>query len=72
MYFADHAPPHFHATYGETEGLISIESGQMLRGDLPNRAARLVREWAELHRLELQENWQFAQNGAKLKRIDPL
>jgi hypothetical protein len=27
MYFADHAPPHFHARYSGEEALIVIETG---------------------------------------------
>ncbi len=33
MYFADHFPPHFHAEYGEHEGLISIEELSVIAGD---------------------------------------
>ena len=31
MYFADHAPPHFHAEYADAEVLISIETLANLR-----------------------------------------
>ena len=27
MYARDHAPPHFHAEYGEHEAMVEIESG---------------------------------------------
>jgi Domain of unknown function (DUF4160) len=39
---------------------------------LPDRAVRLVREWAELHRAELAENWMRARDGQPLERIAPL
>jgi hypothetical protein len=35
MYFADHNPPHFHASYAEYEALIRIDNGAIVRGDLP-------------------------------------
>gem|GEM_PF-245981 len=49
MYFSqrEHQPPHFHAIYGEFNGVFEIASLKMLEGDLPRRAERLVREWAE-------------------------
>jgi hypothetical protein len=37
MYFADHAPPHFHAEYAEHEARIAIESLALLSGELPPR-----------------------------------
>ena len=49
MYSNDHAPPHFHARYGEYEAQIAIGTGDPLAGQLPGRATRLVREWADLH-----------------------
>jgi hypothetical protein len=72
MYYGDHLPPHFHATYGESSAMIGIESGAVLHGDIPTRAARLVREWVELHRAELSENWNLALDGARLNKIEPL
>ena len=50
MYYNDHAPPHFHARYGEFEAVIAIATGDVVAGSLPRRALALVREWRELHR----------------------
>ncbi len=47
MYSSDHAPPHFHARYGEFEAQIVINTGEPLAGPLPIRALRLVREWTD-------------------------
>lgn len=33
MYYEDHAPPHFHAIYGEHEAVMEIATGEMLEGD---------------------------------------
>ena len=57
LFFGDHAPPHFHAIYGEYIGLFSIETLDMIEGDLPNRAKKMVVEWARLHRAELKKMW---------------
>lgn len=58
MFWQDHAPPHFHALYGEFEALIDIRTLEVMRGSLPRRALALVREWATLHYNELIEDWQ--------------
>lgn len=44
MYYRDHPPPHFHARYGEFEATFSIETGNIIEGNMPKRAASLVRE----------------------------
>ena len=49
MDYRDHAPPHFHAVYGEYEATITIGELEVLSGYLPTRALRLVIEWARLH-----------------------
>ncbi len=72
MFVQDHPPPHFHAVYAEWEATFSIESGEVLEGRLPSRAHRLVREWYDLHRAELAINWQRAQQGLALERIEGL
>jgi hypothetical protein len=72
MYYRDHAPPHFHAVYGEHEATIVIATLAVLSGNLPARALRLVQEWGELHRPELQANWESARAHAPLASIEPL
>ncbi len=42
MYFREHGGPHFHALYGEFNGVSEIESLEILEGDLPNRAHTMV------------------------------
>ena len=58
MYFSDHAPPHFHAIYAGDEAVIVIATGEILRGTLPDRALRMVRQWASIHRDEPVANWE--------------
>jgi hypothetical protein len=57
MYFNDHLPPHFHAIYGEYNGIFDLTTLEMLEGDLPKRAQKLIREWAQRHQNELKEMW---------------
>ena len=57
----EHNPPHIHAIYGEYIASIDIATGRVIEGDLPVRALRLVREWLDEHRSELQHIWQTQQ-----------
>ena len=72
MYANDHPPPHFHARYGQHRARVAIETGELLDGELPSRAARLVRQWAALHRDELKTNWMLAERKQLVQPIEPL
>jgi hypothetical protein len=72
MYFYDHEPPHFHAQYAEHHAVIMIESDEVLVGELPTRALKLVLEWADLHRGELEAAWERVKSGGTPEPIDPL
>ena len=71
MFYREHGPPHFHASYGEYNIVVSILDG-VVSGTFPRRALRLVLEWFELHKNELKENWELAQQRKPLNRIAPL
>jgi hypothetical protein len=72
MFWREHAPPHFHAMYGEYEALIDIRTLEVIKGRLPNRAQALVLEWAAQHRTELMEDWNLCQSKQLPKNIPPL
>ena len=72
MYWDEHAPPHFHATYGEFKATIDIRSLVINEGKLPRRASELVLDWAELHQQELLEDWDLCQVKQQPKPIEPL
>jgi hypothetical protein len=72
MFFSDHAPPHFHALYGEHEAQINIQTLEVIRGRLPRRALNLVLDWAERHQAELMESWNLCRAGKSPKPIEPL
>lgn len=72
MYYNDHAPPHFHARYGEEKVEIDIQSLSVLAGQFPPRALGLVIEWASLHQAELLADWDLAQKNRMVNDIDPL
>ena len=69
MYWADHNPPHFHARYGGARALIRISDGEIIAGELPSGAKRIVKSWASLRRAELQHNWLLMQSQQCFERI---
>jgi hypothetical protein len=71
MFYRDHAPPHFHAVYGEAEITVEIATGRVT-GHFPKRALAHVLEWSSLHQQELMETWTLARASRPLPRIDPL
>lgn len=68
VFFGDHPPSHFHTIYGEYNALISIESLEVIEGNLPNRAERLAIEWATLHQHDLTQMW----NDQEFRKPPPL
>jgi hypothetical protein len=68
LFFGDHPPPHFHAVYGEYIALVDINSLEIIEGDLPARARRLVVEWAKEYQEELKTIWETQE----FKKLPPL
>jgi len=72
MFFSEHNPPHIHVEYQDSKAVFDL-AGNITHGGLKSRTAvRLVREWIDLHVVELREDWELAQAGRELNRIDPL
>ena len=71
MFYNDHAPPHFHAKYGDYDVTVRIADG-VVEGRFPRRALNLVMEWYNIHQVELMENWNRARQRQPLHPIDPL
>lgn len=72
IFYKDHAPPHFHARYSDKSGIFSILDLKILEGNLPLKVISLITEWAEMHKNELMIDWNLAQKGSPLKKIEPL
>lgn len=72
MYWRDHMPPHFHASYGGSEVLISIEELEVLEGNMPSKQLKMLLGWAAFHQEELRENWALARERQELFAIEPL
>ncbi|HYN42823.1 MAG TPA: DUF4160 domain-containing protein [Thermoanaerobaculia bacterium] len=72
MFYNDHGPAHFHAEYQGERASFDF-NGTVIDGQMRSRTARqLVKEWADLHRPELEEDWQRAREGLPLNYIEPL
>ena len=71
MFWNDHAPPHFHAKYGDYEITVTIHSG-IVEGKFPQRALRHVLEWYGLHKEELLKDWELCRQSQLPNPIDPL
>jgi hypothetical protein len=72
MFHSEHNPPHFHAEYQGNDALFDFD-GNILKGSLNSRTAtKLVREWIDLHAAELEKDWQLAQDGKEILKIEPL
>ena len=69
--FLDHNPPHIHAKYQGDKVSIDIKEGKV-KGEMSERALRLILEWLDMHRDELMMAWQQAANGKDPDPIAPL
>lgn len=51
---------------------FAIDTIECLGGEFPKAQTRLVEAWAEIHRQELQEDWDLLQSGEPPVKIEPL
>ena len=60
MYFSqsEHGIPHFHAVYGEYNAVYNIQTLEMMEGDMPTRAQRLIMDWASQYKQDLLHMWE--------------
>ncbi|OFX56804.1 MAG: hypothetical protein A2046_11895 [Bacteroidetes bacterium GWA2_30_7] len=75
MYYLDnkqHNLPHIHVKYQDEEAVISIIDGQLLEGTLKTNKMKLVQAWIEIHNDELMADWELANKGENIFKIDPL
>ena len=69
MFYNDHSPPHLHARYGRAKAIVRLSDGEIIAGELPPTAGRLVRDWTLARRVELEENWRRARAHEELERV---
>ncbi len=67
----DHSPAHFHAEFGGDRASFSL-LGERLSGEIRSCVARrLIREWAQAHRDELELNWSNSREARPMHSIEP-
>lgn len=64
----EHNPPHIHAYYGDEEAEFLISNGELIKGDFPKNGKKMVREFIERYRKELQEMW----DTGIYRKLDPI
>ena len=57
----EHNPPHIHALYGDYNGIIDIQTLDMMEGDLPGKGLAMVQQ-------ELLDMW----NTQNFRTLPPL
>jgi hypothetical protein len=75
LYYYDnkqHNAPHIHVRYQGTKAIFSIETTDMIEGDLPKKQQKLVTAWMEIHKDELIADWELAVSGEAPYKIEPL
>jgi len=67
MYFNDHPPPHFHVLSrrdtSDSLAKCTIETLDILAGELPPDLRRRVKAWAENRKADLAANWNRCRTG---------
>ena len=71
MYFrsGEHNPPHIHVLYNEYNGIIDINTTEMVEGDLPPKALSITKEWMTIYKDKLLEIWK-TQSFIKLPPLE--
>lgn len=67
----EHNPPHFHAYYQDYEAMFDF-NGNLIKGNMPNKQANLIKAWTIIHEEELLANWDLAMKRDTLFQIKPL
>ena len=67
-----HQAPHFHAEYSGHKAVFSIPDGDILAGEFPRNKTKLIQAWIEIHREDLQADWDLSVSGSNPMPIEPL
>ncbi len=75
MYYFDHQRhhvPHIHVKYQDEEAVLTIPDGNLLEGQLKANKMKLVQAWIEIHNDDLMADWELANQGQNVFKIEPL
>ena len=74
MYYeknSQHNLPHIHAKYQDHEVVLAL-NGEIIEGGLPKGKMKLLDAWVEIHRDELEANWEVYHSDGTYFKIKPL
>ncbi len=57
VFFDDHGEPHFHIIAPDYAAKVSIETLELIAGEVPGSVMRRAREWASANRDLLKDIW---------------
>ena len=63
--------PHIHAMYSGKEVVVTLD-GDIIEGGLPSNKMKLLLAWIEIHKEELEANWQMLSEDGTFFKIAPL
>lgn len=66
-----HNLPHIHASFSGHEVVLDLE-GNVIEGSMPKGKMKLLLAWVELHKEELEANWQLLSENEPAFKIAPL
>jgi len=66
-----HNLPHIHADYSGQNIAIALD-GTILEGTFPPNKLKLLLAWIEIHKEDLEANWETLIKDGQYFRIDPL
>ena len=65
----EHNPPHFHAKYQDYEAEYDFD-GNILAGKMHKGRHKLIAAWAEIHRDDLEADWEICRAGLSPMKIE--
>ncbi|GHU58539.1 hypothetical protein FACS1894133_3490 [Clostridia bacterium] len=68
---SQHHTPHIHAKYQNYESSFDFD-GNIISGDFPIKKRKMIEVWIDLHREELEANWELINAGDDFFKIAPL
>ena len=66
-----HKTPHIHAMYSGHNVVVTFD-GNIIEGDFPSNKMKLLQAWIEIHKEELEANWQLLLEDGTFFKIKPL
>lgn len=70
MYAKEHGIFHIHAGYQNYKAAFSVETSNMIVGEMPTKQRKLIEAWIELHREDIIKNHELMMQGKKVNVIE--